>query len=257
MRVSVTGVGWVGSLGPGRAGDVTSPKFVGGTPAKVRLKDYFANAEGRSGRLDDYSKLGLAAVALALDDAGLAQWEHKRPGALVSATGYGCLAVDGRYFETALPEGGALASPNLFAYTLPNCFVGEAVLRFALTGPTFVVSAPTAGGGGLKALTEGVALVIEGEASFAVCGSCELGVPDFLTEQDEYPCGAVFFVIEDAATGKADTQIGTQVGASADTQTGAPLATLTLRGNELIHEGFGPVEDLTQFIYSICKRNKS
>ena len=35
---------------------------------------------------------------------------------------------------------GRLSSPNLFAYTLPNSFAGEAALRFGLTGPTLVVN---------------------------------------------------------------------------------------------------------------------
>jgi 3-oxoacyl-[acyl-carrier-protein] synthase II len=241
----------VGSHGPGRAGDDASPAFADGTPAAVRLKDYFTTTEGRSGRLDDYSKLGLAAVALALGDAGLDSWDAKRKGALVAATGFGCLATDGSYFETALDEGGALASPNLFAYTLPNCFVGEAALRFGLTGPTFVLSGEAQKGSRLKALAEGVALLLDGEARFAVCGFCDMGAPEFLTAQGAASGvasgGAAFFVLEDEDRRGGDATLSSS----------PSLAGLTLRGSEVIQEGVGPVEDVTQFISDICKRSKS
>jgi hypothetical protein len=35
------------------------------------------------------------------------------------------------------------------------------------------------------------------------------------------------------------------------------LAELSLRGSDVIHEGVGPVEDVTQSISDICKRSKS
>ncbi len=50
------------------------------------------------------------------------------------------------YFEQVIANGGNLASPNLFALTLPNIFLGEAAIRFGLTGPGFAVNCSAAGG---------------------------------------------------------------------------------------------------------------
>jgi 3-oxoacyl-[acyl-carrier-protein] synthase II len=253
VSVLITGIGWVGSLGAGRSGDEGSPRYGAGTLAnpiaKVRLKDYFATSEGRSGRLDDYSKTGLAAVALALRDAGLDRWEEKRPGAIIAATEYGCLATDGDYFETVLPEGGALASPNLFAYTLPNCFVGEAALRFGLTGPTYVVSGEGGASSGVEGLVEALAVLQEGHegqegqegaAEFVVCGFCDLGAPAFMARQEDSPAGALFLVLE-----RGDQRIGEA----------RALATLSLKGSEVLLEGSVPVVNLIDLVSGLTVGN--
>ena len=61
-------------------------------------------------------------------------WQQKRRVAILAETYSGCLETDCDYFTTVIPEQGALASPQLFAYTLSNTFLGEAALRFGLTG---------------------------------------------------------------------------------------------------------------------------
>ena len=61
-----------------------------------------------------------------------------------------------------IPEGGALASPNLFAYTLSNCFTGEAAIRFGLTGPSYVVGEP--GPQGFTSLSLALESLADGEA---------------------------------------------------------------------------------------------
>ncbi len=94
----------------------------------------------RFGRLDQFSRIGLAAIAFCLRDAKQERWEEKRPIGIVAASRFGCLQTDLSYLQTMLPEQGKLASPNLFAYTLPNCFLGEAALRFGLSGSSLVLN---------------------------------------------------------------------------------------------------------------------
>ncbi len=96
-------------------------------------KEVFPEPNQRFGRMSDYAKLGLAAIAFALRDAGTGDLEHKRPIGVVASTRLGCLATDLEYHQTVLLQGGGLASPNLFAYTLANCFLGDAAIQFGLT----------------------------------------------------------------------------------------------------------------------------
>lgn len=192
--IAVTGAGWVVPGGLGRAGAGDSCERGSGPLPPVRLGDFFASADGRAGRLDRYSKIGLAAIALAVRDAG---WpaQGRTVTALVAATAYGCLATDEEYYRTVLPQGGALASPNLFAYTLPNCFLGEAALRFGFTGPTLILGEERSDG--LAAVREAVDLLEAGEAEAAVCGGCDLERPAFLPPAiGGERCGAIFLALE-------------------------------------------------------------
>jgi 3-oxoacyl-[acyl-carrier-protein] synthase II len=179
----------------GRARDAQSAPWSPGDPSPIRLRELFANPEGRSGRLDAFSRVGLAAVTLALRDSGRtesADKKLKKPVALVAWSARGCLATDAEYYRTVIPQGGKFASPNLFAYTLPTCFLGEAAIRFGLTGPTLVLS----GGCDLGALETGLDLIASGDAEAAVCGICDLPAPPGIPLPEGFASGAVFAVVE-------------------------------------------------------------
>ena len=79
--------------------------------------------------MDEYSKLGMGAIAYALKDAMLDEWEEKRAIGIIASTVYGCLGTDFDYYNTVIPQDGLFASPNLFTYTLPNCFLGDAAME--------------------------------------------------------------------------------------------------------------------------------
>jgi 3-oxoacyl-[acyl-carrier-protein] synthase II len=137
---SVAGIGWVTSGGPGRGRNGAEFSAAPGPLPRLERKDVFPEPNPRFGRLPEYSRTGLAAVAFALRDAGMERWEAKRPIGIVASTRLGCLAIDIEYYNTVVREGGKLASPNLFAYTLPSCFLGDAAIQFGLTGPTWIVN---------------------------------------------------------------------------------------------------------------------
>jgi len=172
MRAYILGIGWVDADGPGRGRGDRSCKLRSGPLPRIERSDIFATPDRRFGRLDDFSRLGLAAIALALQDAGLESWEEKRPWGIVAASRYGCLATDRDYFDTVIPDGGALASPNLFAYTLSNCFTGEAAIRFGLTGPSYVVNEP--GPCGFESLRLALEHLADGDAPLVVAGMSDL-----------------------------------------------------------------------------------
>ncbi len=198
MSAHISGLGWVTATGMG-SGKQHRP-FAMSTDrlSPIARADVFEQPYKNFGRMDEYSRLGLAAIAFALRDAGLEQSDIKRDIGLVAQTEYGCLWTDIDYYHSALPERGTMASPNLFAYTLPNCFMGEAAIRFGLTGDSFIVNEPSATG--LAVLRMAVDALDAGESPAMICGRCDLGRPPLLEPSREVPAGALFFVLEAEAT---------------------------------------------------------
>lgn len=142
MKAWVNGIGWITPAGCGQ-GRQASSSLSPLQPGEVQIpsrKDVFAQVDRRFGRLDDFSRIGLTAAAFCLRDGSAEEWQEKRPLGIVAASRYGCLQTDLDYLQTLIPEEGKLASPNLFAYTLPNCFLGEAALRFGLTGNSMIIN---------------------------------------------------------------------------------------------------------------------
>lgn len=138
MKGWISGIGWVTPAGCGLGRENSQQPLCAGALEIPKRKQVFAKADMRFGRLDEFSRIGLAGIAFCLRDAGMEEWEEKRHIGIVAASRYGCLQTDLAYLDTLIPEEGKLASPNLFAYTLANSFLGEAALRFGLAGNTLV-----------------------------------------------------------------------------------------------------------------------
>ena len=123
------------------------------------------------------------------------------------------------YFETVIAYGGNLASPNLFACTLPNIFLGEAAIRFGLTGPGFAVNEPQPGG------IEGLRLALSGmfldENPMMIVGTSDPGCPPLFPYHMEMTTGALFFVLEkypvDASLSYGGLDMTLQEGTSSST----------------------------------------
>lgn len=206
MAAYILGIGWVTGAGFGwgrQGGDCTFSELP--LPALTR-KDVFAEPNQRFGRMSDYAKLGLAAITFALRDAGLETWTEKRPIGVVAATRLGCLATDLEYHQTVLQSGGALASPNLFAYTLANCFLGDAAIQFGLTGSLEAING--AGEDGFDALRLALDSLELGETDTMLAGMCDLTVPAAFAGCVSYKPGAVFLVLS-AAPSPAPVGYGT------------------------------------------------
>lgn len=195
MKAELRGIGWVTAAGAGRGRDGSAFAWPQGELPKLSRHPAFGTGVTRAGRLDDFTRLGFVAAALALEDAGLEKGcgNVQGPVGCVASSSFGCLRTDQAYYETVLPDGGRLASPNLFAYTLPNCFLGEVAIRFALTGPSFVVSevAPR----GLEPLRMALELIRDGECAAVVAGVSDLPVPKGAGSPAALPPGAVFVVL--------------------------------------------------------------
>ena len=192
----VAGIGWVTAHGPGRGREASGFSMTSDPSPAVGRENVFPEPNLRFGRLPQYSRLGLAAIAFALRDAGMEHWETKRPAGIVASTRAGCLATDIDYYDTVLPEGGGLPSPNLFSSTLPTCFLGEAAIQFGLTGPAFIVDDPA------EDALSGVRMALE-SLSWGECGTMLAGhidlppVPAFHGVRLRHT-GALFLVLESA-----------------------------------------------------------
>lgn len=193
MNVYLCGIGWVSGAGFGwgsQGGDCSFPDLP--LPALTR-KDVFAEPNQRFGRMSEYAKLGLTALAFALRDAGLESWSAKRAIGTVASTQLGCLATDLEYQQGVMLQGGGLASPNLFAYTLANCFLGDAAILFGLTGSLVAINEARQDNlGALRMALEELAL---GEAETMLAGVCDLPVPGALAGSIAVKPGALFLVL--------------------------------------------------------------
>jgi 3-oxoacyl-[acyl-carrier-protein] synthase II len=194
MIAAITGLGWVTVAGMGMGGDRRDFAVTTGELPRVTRKQVFEKPYPHFGRMDDLSRLGLAAIGFALKDAGLAEWTQQRDIGITAASAYGCLQTDIDYFRTVIPEGGLMASPALFSYTLPNCFLGEAAVCFGLTGTGYVINetSPSA----MACVHAALESIAGGEIEKMVCGICDLGCPSEIPLSGNTPAGAVFFVLE-------------------------------------------------------------
>ncbi|MCP4450381.1 MAG: beta-ketoacyl synthase [Planctomycetes bacterium] len=192
MKVNVLGMGWVTPAGLGSNQAEEAFQWGRGSLPPLRSRQFLNRPHKRFGRFDTYTRAGFGAIALALRSAGLQEWQEKRPIGLVVGTHHGCLDTDVAYFETAAQDGGAMASPNLFAYTLPNCMLGEASIQFGLTGPILVTNQSG------DACMDGIHMaldLIEGDfCDTVVAGFCDIACA-LLGESSVRFSGAVFFVL--------------------------------------------------------------
>ncbi len=200
MKAMITGLGWVNTSGSGQGRQAV---FHAGSQEgllNLSTKGIFDKPVPRYGRMDEYSRLGLTGIALALKDAELDQWTEMRNIAVLASTVYGCLQTDSDYYDTVSLEGGRLASPNLFAYTLSNTFLGEAAIYFGLTGAGFIIHEPSlSGSSGLLLAMDSLA---RKECEAVVTGICDTGPPLSLGLKGRAVPGALFFVLQPASTGE-------------------------------------------------------
>jgi 3-oxoacyl-[acyl-carrier-protein] synthase II len=194
MGAEITGIGWVTAAGMGCGREHQSFGMPQGRLPEINPADMFKKPYPNFRRMDPYSRLGLTATALALIDADLSEWSRLRDIGIIASTFYGCLGTDVDYYKTVIPDRGAHASPALFSYTLANGFLGEAAIRFGLTGINYVITEqrPT----GLAGLQTALEHISRGDVEKILSGVCDVGCPEVFAEPGKVPPGAVFFMIE-------------------------------------------------------------
>ncbi len=191
--ISVAGVGWVSWQGYGQG-----PVKHIGDMSERRLPDIpwtalFDTPDRQFGRMDAYSRIGLAAAVFAMKDARFRILDNRIKG-IVAVTQTGCLRSDADYFRTVLDGRGITASPTLFAYTLPTSLIGEIAIRLGITGPGFVIQQDTLSGH--AGLDLAVDILESNEADAMLVGHCDIGPPDAIqTGEPGSDLPALFFVL--------------------------------------------------------------
>ncbi len=197
MKAMITGVGWVNSYGRGQGRQAVFNPGESEGRLDLSAKGVFDKPVPRFGRMDDYTRLGLLGIALAMQDAQLDHWTEMRNIAIMASTVYGCMQTDADYYDTVKPKGGLLSSPNLFAYTLSNTFLGEAAIYFGLTGAAFILHEPSISG------IPGLILALEDlerkECEGVIVGICDTGTPLNLGLSGRAVPEALFFVLRQTA----------------------------------------------------------
>jgi 3-oxoacyl-[acyl-carrier-protein] synthase II len=192
LNITVPGGAWITASGIGCISKGDKFSMPDGALPKLQKKLLSSKPEERWGRLDYFSKAGLVAASLALKDAGLDSRESAAAG-VIASTVSGSVDVDHTYFKSVVPQGGLLASPNLFAYTLPNCMLGEISIRFGLTGPAMVVSQTT--GDMMSGIISGVKFISYDLCEEVIAGYCNTETCSNYFDTSCKP-GAVFLVLQ-------------------------------------------------------------
>jgi len=137
MAISILGTGWITSKGYGTVNLCEEHLFASEETLYTVAKNGIFNRPVKNfGRLDRLSRITLAAVFLALKDAGIdASPDSKQAIGIVGTNDQGSLETDTAYFRDFVDNGRKLARANLFIYTLPSSPMGEAAIYFGLSGP--------------------------------------------------------------------------------------------------------------------------
>ncbi len=167
MKLYIKGGCRISSAGRETLREKTIPEFPPGQPKKIPVKEFYPKPLRHYGRFDDYTRLGFAAIGLALKDAGIPRDDTPKPVGAVIFTRSGSLANDLDFYRTTLEDDGALASPNLFSYTLPGTVLGECAVHFGLAGPTFCI------GGKADPVRIASKMIESGEAETMIAGYLE------------------------------------------------------------------------------------
>jgi 3-oxoacyl-[acyl-carrier-protein] synthase II len=194
VRADITGIGWVTSAGMGCGRDHRRFAMPRGPLPEIKPTDVFDEPYPHFRRLDGYSRLGVAAIAFALQDAGLSVWAQKRNIGVIASTVYGSLGTDVDYYDTVVPHSGLGSSPARFSYTLPNSFLGEAAIRFGLTGAGFVINEQHPAG--RVCLQTALDQLGGGNPPKILAGVCDQACPQHFVGKSGVAPGALFFMIE-------------------------------------------------------------
>lgn len=207
MKIYITGVGWVNirSMGSGRNSASFTPHR--DTLPPIERRKLFDHGFKHFGRLDAFSRVGLAGITFALTDAGLVDWQTKRNIGMAVVSELGCLGTDVEYHHTVIDVGSPSPSPALFSYTLPNSFLGEAAVYFGLTGPSYTLTDPSPAN--LFGVLTAMDLILNGQVQGMLAGQCDVTAPSELPLSTAMDPGCTILMMEkeDRLEGRAYGQL--------------------------------------------------
>ncbi|MDA3791858.1 MAG: beta-ketoacyl synthase N-terminal-like domain-containing protein [Desulfobacula sp.] len=190
MEAFITGIGWVSKESMGHMARIQ--QFSQNTTLpQIKRKDILSDPYKPFGRMDAFSKLGFAAIAFAIEDAGIRKDEGKKDISVIASTVTGCLETDINFQKTMSRT---LPSPAVFAYTLASSFLGEAAIYFGLAGESFVINEEKSNG--LKGLFMALEIIDTGASDIVLCGTCNSDIKAIFSSSNIVNPGSLFFVIQ-------------------------------------------------------------
>ena len=197
-NLKLTGGAWITPGGSGRLSEDKEVALGSGEPIIPPPAETFSRAHPRYGRFDTFTRLGFAAAAMTLTDAGFDEEKDAEKTGMVISSRYGVLETDFNYYQTTLDQGGILSSPNLFSLTLPVIVLGEGAVYFKLRGPTICVGEDSDNNGlGLSALQTAVSMLTSGKAEKMIAGWIDAPTPELINEKDAVTLSGAVFVLLD------------------------------------------------------------
>lgn len=195
MQAFITGIGWVSKKSMGHKGCVQHFDPKASLPL-IKRKDVLSSPYKLFGRMDAFSKLGFAAIAFALKDAGITKdpeniQVQKKDVSMVVSTVTGCLETDVNFQDTMSRK---LPSPAVFAYTLSSSFLGEAAIYFGLAGESFVINEEKTTG--LNGLFMALEIIDSGPCDTVLYGVCNSEIKPADHDSDSIMPGSLFFVLQ-------------------------------------------------------------
>jgi len=147
------------------------PKGNGRLCAAIDGIDAFLD-DRRWRRAAEISKYSIAAIRLALADAGLdaAAWNNRETG-LVTAVTHGAIRFTREFHEAIIREGPAAASPMLFSDSVLNAPAGNASIAFNVRGPAHTVSGDM--GAGTLAISTAIKSIRHSGLKLCLAGGAE------------------------------------------------------------------------------------
>ncbi|MCD4741275.1 MAG: hypothetical protein K8R67_02165 [Desulfobacteraceae bacterium] len=202
MDYYISGIGFVTPESYGCGSDWKSFNPKPGKISPIIRKEVLDKPYKPFGRMDFFSKIGFAGTYFAFKDAGLftqelAEKNKTSDTAIIVSTHFRCLETDNNYFETIKFNNGKNASPALFAYALPNAFLGEASIFLKSTGQCFAINEDSTNG--ITALKMAFDILDSHESEIVICGLCDENPPEFLgnllNNSENNFSGSLFFTI--------------------------------------------------------------
>ncbi|MBU4318760.1 MAG: hypothetical protein KKF30_15995 [Proteobacteria bacterium] len=192
MDIDITGIGWVYKTSMGYKDNIRVFDSANTLPPITR-QDVLKEPYKAFGRMDDYSKIGVAAMVFAMVDAKLEE-DSRKEICMIASTATGCIETDIDFQATITHDKKLPPSPAIFAYTLPSCFLGEVSIMFGLTGESFVINEKNTNG--LKGLSFAMDLLHSGQTDTAICGINNAEAKIISGFSDPFRPGALFCVLE-------------------------------------------------------------
>ena len=183
--ISITGIGWIGGEEYGCILKEIKEPYKDGVFPKNKIFPY---SYKNIGRLDHVSRMTCAAVALALQDAGIeCSPELKHDAGIISTNASGSFDTDMLYFRDYLDSGRTLSRGNLFIYTLPSSPSGEAAIYFGLQGPLLYIAGKN--NSMFNAMKTAAEMLLNKEASVMLAGTSETDHAIYFVLKEECKTG--------------------------------------------------------------------